>query len=148
MLVNNNQHPKELKECFSKYLKQCSGFHTCLGFDGLTCTQVLNYVIYVNIPHNKLQRKILLDITVRKQCTFHVNNSNLNIHYSGEIPGECLFKGITIQLCPSSNPILGAKPPLLLDTWWLYMHACSEKGRRLENKKFKRRDGIKRKEKR
>ena len=30
-------------------------------------------------PHNKLQRKILLDISVWKQCsTLHVNNSILN----------------------------------------------------------------------
>ena len=45
----------------------------------------------------------------------------------------CLFIGITIQLCPSINE---AKQPLLLDAWWMYMHACSKKGRRLENKKI------------
>ena len=63
-----------------------------------------------------------------------------------------LYIGITIQLCPSSEHILGTKPPLLLDTWWLYMHACSSKGGRLENEKFFElksrgyRDGIKREE--
>ena len=56
--------------------------HTRLGFDGLTCTQVLKYVYnkHVNDPHNKFQRKILLDKTICKQCTFYVNNSILNQH--------------------------------------------------------------------
>ena len=33
---------------------------------------------HVNNPHNKLQRKILLDITIYKQSTFDVNNGILN----------------------------------------------------------------------
>ena len=53
----------------------------------------------------------------------------------------------------STNPILGAKPPLLLDTYsyCTCMHAV-KKGRRLENRKFFElksggyRDGIRRKE--
>ena len=105
---------------------------------------------HVNNPHSKLQRKILLDITICKQCTFHVNNSILNQHtLQWGNTGRVL---VHRNLCPSSNPILGAKPWLLLDTWWLYMHACIKKGRRLENKKIFElksrgyRDGIKRKE--
>ena len=79
--------------------------HTHLWFDGLTCTQWLKQCnIHVNNPHNKLHRKVFLDITI---CTFYVNVNNSILHCSGEIhlhiTGECLFVGITIQLCPSTR---------------------------------------------
>ena len=78
------------------------------------------------LVHNKLQ-KILLDITV---CTFYVNNSILN--YSEEIhlhiTGECLFIGITIQLCPSTRGYYYWTPGDCT-----CMHAVKQ-GRRLENK--------------
>ena len=107
VFVNNNLHPwlicisNTLVDMYMKLHK-----HLC------------NIHVNNNNLHNKLKRKILLDITICKQCTFHVNNCILNQHYSGEIhlhrTGECLFIAIT---CPSTNPILGTKPPLLLHTW-------------------------------
>ena len=62
-----------------KYVK----FHKHIHFGALVCLNVskqCNIHVNNNNPHNKIQRKILLDITLCKQCTFHVNNSILNQH--------------------------------------------------------------------
>ena len=65
---------------FSKYLKQYSGYgsetsHTP-RLNIHSSVKICN--THVNNPHNKLQRKILLEITICKQCTFHGNSSILN----------------------------------------------------------------------
>ena len=83
MFVNNNKHLQVIKECVSLSIS-----NNVVGMDlKLAHTPRLNMHssvkicnTHVNNPHNKLQRKILLDITIYKQCTFHVNNSILNQH--------------------------------------------------------------------
>ena len=42
MFVNNNKHPQLIKE--NNVVGMDLKLHTYLGFDGLTCTQVLKYL--------------------------------------------------------------------------------------------------------
>ena len=139
MFVNNNKHPQLKSMCFSRYLKQYSGYRSETCFDGPTCTQVLKVFVNIHINnsnlHNKLQRKILLDKTICIQCTFHVNNSILNQYYILKLgnTGRVL---VTIQLCPSTNPFLGPNHHYYCTPGdCTCMHAV-KKGRRLENEKF------------
>ena len=54
-------------------MAQCALVHSNVG-------KQCNIHVKNNNPHNKIRRKILLDITLCKQCTFNVNNSILNQH--------------------------------------------------------------------
>ena len=66
-------------------------------------------------------------IVVHSKQVFRFNCVRFN-----EVPlyikvGKYQGSACSHPICPSTNPILGAKPSLLLYTWLLYMHLCSKK---------------------
>ena len=129
MFVNNNKHPRLIKECVSPSISNnVMGIDQKLrlGFDGLTCTEVLKFVTTI-LTINYTGRYFWTYYNY--SCTFHAKKPafSINIPYSGEIhlhiTGECLFIGITIQLCP--KPYLGGKTTITI-VHLVIIHACMQ----------------------